>query len=87
VDTSRLARDELISGNMKVDVANAIAHNNGRIVGAHALELRKRMFEAEMAGFAGKIENRSGERLDGEEKSDSARVEKTKKIKADQQAA
>lgn len=84
IETSKLVRDQLIAGNATVEAANAVAHNNGRIVSSHALDLRTRMFEAEVSVIDYKahevdkrLSDHSDEKPNGAESPKSARSKKS----------
>ena len=55
IEISRLARDKLIAGELSPKEANGIAAQNHNIIGAYALDLRERIFDAEMTNLAPRV--------------------------------
>ncbi len=61
VKTSKKARDQLIKGNISVKEANAISNKNHNVIGSYALDLRSRMFDAEMTSVAERVQRIAAE--------------------------
>lgn len=47
IEAAKTARDGVIKGKMSVKEANSVASNNQTIIGAHAIDLRERIFLAD----------------------------------------
>lgn len=67
IQTARASRDQLLDGKLSVAEANAITGANHIIISAHALDLRERMFLADVS------DDEAVARLTGEHPGDSPR--------------
>lgn len=61
IESAKENRKAVVEGARTVKEANTINNANHTIIAAHKLDLRKRMFEAEMAGQIDDQARRAGE--------------------------